>query len=1138
MLVADSAVLCDFGLVRVLSNTRATTGMVGTPAYMAPECIRENRLSHATDQYSLAITYFELRTGALPFGDGWSFTQVMDAHLQSKLDFSKLGNSERAVIRKATSIEPTDRFGSTSELVTALCECANVSTRRSACSEATIRDIREASHVARDVAHESDPAQYKLQLAKLEGNSVPANIQTDDGGEATTDSMFVATPTSNPTQETNAAAKSPRDTTSDEDHPSMLVGLRSAPRKWSAAKSRRGTIIYTVASAFLLLAIVRFWFVQRRTDPTDFPVSAASVPSTSETASEVSAKAVTETNQAPSVQITSSQPTTPSLGAGMVVNLAGSDPDGDELSYEFRTNTSDPWQSLPGPYIGITNIQPGELILYVRAVDSHENASDEIVQRWTIPNQPPVMEITGDIPDELLEGGSLLVALSGSDPDGETVSFEYRTSLSESWHPCPDRFIELPGLSVGELTLYVRAIDMYGEPSDVLVRRWTVAGRIPLDARPVSESGLQDESEPTVVKNSIGMWFAYIPAGEFLMGSPEGELDRDDDEYQHRVCITEPIYMGVFEVTQSEYEQVMGSNPSTFSRGGGAANVADDLDTSRFPVESVSWNDAVEFCHRLSELPAEKTAALEYRLPTEAEWEYACRAGTSTPYYVGTELSSHAANVRGSESVGTTAVHLNRTVTVGLYERPNAFLLYDMHGNVSEWCHDWYDDEYYNVGPLHDPAGPQIGADRVVRGGSWDDLPDRNRSAYRGKQEHTVVTAKIGFRVVARRLAQESNSQSTGSSPNISLRPRPSSPVTPSPSKELELPDEITNSIGIQLTLIPAGDFMMGSRESPEEIARAFPGEVPGRFIDEYPMQRVQIPRAFYLARHEVTVRDFRAFVADTGYRTNAESGSISGSATPVAIQQDATWLRPDIDAIHDDQPVRCVTWYDAQKFCEWLSQKEGRSYRLPTEEEWEYACRAGSSTRYWMGDDPEDLTRIANVPDASLANEDGYDTDHHIQVFSGATDTPGTKNGWQWTFCKLGMTIYARYNTLESDIGWETTDQSPTNPPRSRVAPDSVMIVNVDDSRTLYVFTGGKRYEIRPQNQRSIVPDVGGSIGATRTRSSDGYAGVAPVGKFAPNNFGLFDMHGNVWEWCQIAENHRDATDDTMAVLRGGCFL
>ena len=247
-----------------------------------------------------------------------------------------------------------------------------------------------------------------------------------------------------------------------------------------------------------------------------------------------------------------------------------------------------------------------------------------------------------------------------------------------------------------------------------------------------------------VWSNSLGMKFALIPAGKFLMGSPESEEDRDEDEGpQHEVEITRPFSLGVHPVTQEQYKKVMGKNPSRFTRkkGGGANH----------PVEQVSWEEAVEFCHKLTGRPEEKASGRTYRLPTEAEWEYASRGGanSSSPFFFGDSLSSAQANFDGNFPYGGAAEgpYLQRTTPVGSY-RPNAFGLFDMHGNVWEWCADWYDANYYEQSPRQDPQGPQNGNLRVLRGGSWPNVGRYCRSACRYGLEPGNRISFIGFRVL------------------------------------------------------------------------------------------------------------------------------------------------------------------------------------------------------------------------------------------------------------------------------------------------------------------------------------------------------------------------------------------------------
>jgi uncharacterized protein (TIGR02996 family) len=253
---------------------------------------------------------------------------------------------------------------------------------------------------------------------------------------------------------------------------------------------------------------------------------------------------------------------------------------------------------------------------------------------------------------------------------------------------------------------------------------------------------------PTVT-NSLGMTFALIPAGTFFMGSPEDELDRGSDEGPlHEVEITRPFYLGVHPVTQEQYQRLAGTNPSHFApHGPGAAQVR-GLSTHNFPVECVSWDNAQEFCRRLTAHPEERAAGRTYRLPTEAEWEYACRAGTTTAFHAGNGLSSRRCNCDGGHPyLATPGPDLERTTPVGSYA-PNAWGLFDMHGNVWEWCADRYAADYYRRSPRQDPRGARSGHLRVLRGGSWTDHATDLRCAYRYNGSPDHGDSRIGLRVL------------------------------------------------------------------------------------------------------------------------------------------------------------------------------------------------------------------------------------------------------------------------------------------------------------------------------------------------------------------------------------------------------
>jgi formylglycine-generating enzyme required for sulfatase activity/TolB-like protein len=240
--------------------------------------------------------------------------------------------------------------------------------------------------------------------------------------------------------------------------------------------------------------------------------------------------------------------------------------------------------------------------------------------------------------------------------------------------------------------------------------------------------------------------FVRIQGGTFMMGSPGTEVDRDNDEAQHRVTVRS-FYMGQYEVSQREYEAVMGNNPSSFK-------------DPNLPVEQVTWFDAVRYCNARSlkegltlayTINGEKVTwnrnANGFRLPTEAEWEYACRAGTTGPFSTGNNITTSQANYNGNYPYNNNAkgTYRERSIDVGSFAS-NPWGLFNMHGNVWEWCWDWYAG--YSMADQTDPAGAPSGTTRVLRGGSWDSGAQGLRSARRGDGDPSGRDDGDGFRVV------------------------------------------------------------------------------------------------------------------------------------------------------------------------------------------------------------------------------------------------------------------------------------------------------------------------------------------------------------------------------------------------------
>ena len=253
-------------------------------------------------------------------------------------------------------------------------------------------------------------------------------------------------------------------------------------------------------------------------------------------------------------------------------------------------------------------------------------------------------------------------------------------------------------------------------------------------------SDSNDSHTATWTDPATGMEFVWVPSGEFTMGSPDAETPKYYDEKpQHGVTVSKGFWLGKYEVTQGQWKKVMGSNPAWF-------NLGDD-----YPVEVVSWKDCQDFITRLETL----SPGNDFSLPTEAQWEYACRGGTGTTFYTGACIAADHANYDGNfpYSDCPSGEYRNQTAPVGSFS-PNAFGLYDMAGNVWEWCQDWYDVSYYANSPRVDPLCENSkSAKRVIRGGSWLNWAKSCRSAYRSKAGSDFQYYSVGFRLV--RLASQ-----------------------------------------------------------------------------------------------------------------------------------------------------------------------------------------------------------------------------------------------------------------------------------------------------------------------------------------------------------------------------------------------
>ncbi len=331
-----------------------------------------------------------------------------------------------------------------------------------------------------------------------------------------------------------------------------------------------------------------------------------------------------------------------------------------------------------------------------------------------------------------------------------------RPSIFSFLRDCAERFKawEPSGSDVlAGIAERVRAFEL-ALTTELLATDWTLGREAFLKASSRCEGRLAEEASSICVRafgqkrvaepqagerkvltiKGVDFAFRWCPSGTFMMGSPWSEAERCDVEMRHEVALTKGFWMLETSVTQGQYGAIAGSNPSHFKSG------------DNYPVENVSWFDSQSFCDSLNALGV-APAGFAFRLPTEAEWEYACRAGTATPYFWGSTLNGDKANCDGNYPYGGVSKgrYWDKTSSVGSYT-PNGWGLYDMHGNVWDWCADWFGA--YSAGSQTEPTGPSSGSCRVLRGGGWFNRAKNCRSAYRRANDPTYRCNSFGFRLV------------------------------------------------------------------------------------------------------------------------------------------------------------------------------------------------------------------------------------------------------------------------------------------------------------------------------------------------------------------------------------------------------
>lgn len=737
LLIGGSIKVADFGVVKLLRDATADTNISMTPAYAAPEFLNQ-RVTRWSDQYSLAITYCQLRANRLPF-EGPKLA-VLAGHLTRPPNLEMLPETERPPVARALAKEPSQRWPSCRDFVEALAQAAGGTAtplpHRPAVSSSTIDStVRKipSPEVLRAVAPQPKAAPT--------GSAELANLMS-------VRRLLVAVGL-------------------------LLLGgmLLLAITIW-----REGWPALTLGSVALACGSLGIVWTSRKVTPGPNVVEEATQPAgapleatqVSPVNAELLALAALQAS-APAEPPAPSKPPAPAAQPALEKSrpASGTRP---AVRPVKRAEPPPPPASPPRK----PEPKPPPPQRETRKIPVAQEPAK--VERPVVePPRKKVVQTTMlglEIPDAILDGKSapLPEALHRKVAHAKRARGVGQPAIRLL--PIEDVAL-LPGQSVTvELRLERRncrgGVELFlqGVPPGILTRTPLIpadtdVGRIELIATPKAMPGetklrlnaqcsdvtarasftltVRDAHRVKSFTNSLGMKFVLVTPGSFFMGSNAMESHRDLDEGpQHVVRLTTPAYFGVFPVTQAEFQRVMGINPSYFSPQGGGFGDVVGLDTGNFPVEQVSWEQAEEFCRTLSTMPTEKAQGRRYRLPTEAEWEYACRAGRSTPFAFGDTLSRDRAN--------DGYLH-RRPCKVGSFPA-NAWGLCDVHGNVSEWCHDWYAENYYSESPEVNPTGPDTGELRVTRGGSFADGIWRMRCAARGKADPALPSKTIGFRVV------------------------------------------------------------------------------------------------------------------------------------------------------------------------------------------------------------------------------------------------------------------------------------------------------------------------------------------------------------------------------------------------------
>jgi formylglycine-generating enzyme required for sulfatase activity len=498
----------------------------------------------------------------------------------------------------------------------------------------------------------------------------------------------------------------------------------------------------------------------------------------------------------------------------------------------------------------------------------------------------------------------------------------------------------------------------------------------------------------------------WIPPGEFVMGSPKDEADRESDEVQHSVTLSRGYWMFDTSVTQELWRAIVGTEPSHFQG-------------AQLPVEEVSWKDSQDFLVRLNE----RLGGEFMTLPTEAQWEYACRAGTETPYSFGSVCDGTQANCDGNYPYGTKkkGPYLAKTSPVRSYPA-NAWGLFDMHGNVWEWCNDWY--RAYSTSPAADPHGPNEGHARVLRGGCWYFYARNARSACRYYYGPGDRIFYIGFRCAQVLGAAEPtradggrrrrlHPTSGGAGARVFIQPQQAS-TTPLPEGAAVRVESDVDVL--ELTRITKPEWASAMGRDRYGLWAEFTLEIPANRKSKKGSKRPKSSASPSASEGDFVTQRMRWIPPGRFLMGSTESDDqVLGSEQPVheVTLNYGYWLfdTPVTQALWQvivpenpsrfkgsRRPVERVSWDDCQQFLiainkHFAAKQIDLELVLPTEAEWEYACRAGTTTRYSFGDSIS--LHQANYFDSSLAESQTSDVKKFASNPWGLYDMHG--NVWEW---------------------------------------------------------------------------------------------------------------------------------------------